>query len=119
DLVGVAQAALAADVEDRLPFAGEVVQGVAHLFRPGRRVADHGGPDRRPAEAGQHVGAELLRHAGAGHHLFRRPLLHAARLAVAPDVVRQDVAVAGVDGVADGVADAVDAQYGHLQFQAV
>ena len=64
-------------------------------------------PDRRAGEAGDDVDAELRGGAGGVLHLLGGALAHAFGVAVAPDLGREHGLVAGVDRVADGLADEV------------
>ena len=87
------------DVEDGVPAGGEVfVPGVDELLA---RRREHGDvlPDRRPGEADDDVHAELARRACRHLHLFGCSPADTLGVAVAPDPVGQDPAVALVDGV--------------------
>ena len=54
DLEGEPDAALAADVEDRVPLLGELGQAIASIVcGVGPRIARHVGPERRAGEAAE------------------------------------------------------------------
>src|SRR5262249_28620189 len=100
-LEGEFDAAFAVRVENRVPFLGEVAKTLDNRGLSRRRVTDHIGPERRAGEASDDADADSLSSTGGRHHLFRGPLLHAKRVAVSPDVIRQESLVTAVDRVAD------------------
>ena len=97
------------DVDDRPPALGEVLVAALDLGEVVRRERVEQVPDRRAGEAVHLRDAEPRRRARGVLHPLGRALPHALRLAVAPDLGRQDRAVARVDRVADGLADEVRA----------
>jgi hypothetical protein len=107
-------------VEDGREALAEVGEaGVPVRLRRRREGVDRV-PDRRAGEAGDGLDAELLRGARGVGELLRGALAHAFRIAVAPDVRRQDGLVALVDQVAHRLADQVvaDRQRGQaVRFQ--
>src|SRR5205823_5328898 len=74
-----------------------------------------GGPERRAGEAADDADAKLLGRLDGGEHLLRGPLADAGGIAVAPDIVGQDSAMAWFDRVAHRLADAVGAEYRGLK----
>ena len=94
-----AHADLFEDVEDRVPAVGEVLVAARDELVGCRREHRDGLPDRRPGEAVDRLHAELRGDAGGVLQVLRGALPHALRVAVAPDPVRQDVAVPLVDRV--------------------
>ncbi len=104
------------DVEDRVPAVREVlVAGVDQVLGRRREHRDVL-PDRRAGEPDHHVDAEPAGGAGGHLHLLRGALAHALGVAVAPDPVGQDAAVALVDRVvAHRLALEVVADREHLQ----
>jgi len=98
-LVRESHADLVVDVEDRVPTIGEVlVAGVDHLLRS-RREHRHELPDRRSGEPDHGLHAELRGQPRGQLHFLGGTLAHALRVAVAPHLCRQDVAVALIDRV--------------------
>ncbi len=108
-------ALLLEDIENRRETLGEVrVAGVDHVLRD-RRERVQEVPDRAAGEAVDDADAELLGRPGGVDHVLRSPLLDAFRLAVAPDLGREDGLVTLVDVVADALADQVVRDGEHLQ----
>ena len=76
-------------------------------------------PDARAGEAVDDFDAQLLRRPGGVFHFFDCPRVDALRLAVAPDVRRQNRLVPAVDPVEHGLADRMGADGVHLQLVAL
>ena len=72
-------------------------------------------PDARAGEAVDHADAQLLGGPGGVLHFLGGAAADAVRLAVAPDVRRQDRLVPGVDVVQHALADQVIRDGKHLQ----
>ncbi len=93
------------DVEDRVPSVREVLVAVVDHRLGHWREHRHGLPDLRPGEADDGVHAETAGRPCGHLHLLGGPLPDAFGVAVAPDAVGQDPAVALVDRVvADGLS---------------
>ena len=95
------------DVDDRREALGELLVAALDLGEVVRREAVEHVPDRRAGEAGDDVDAEPGGGAGGVLELVGGAPADALGVAVAPDVGRHDALVAGVDRVADGLADEV------------
>ena len=103
--MGEPHAALVEHVEDRVPAVREVPVAGGHHLLGGRREHRDVLPDGGAGEAHDGLDAEPLRRPRGQLHLLGRPLTHALRVAVAPDVRGQDRLVPRVDRVvADGLA---------------
>jgi hypothetical protein len=106
-------------LEDRAEAFAEISKAGVPVGLGRRREGVDRVPDRRAGETvddgGKLVGfaaaglgvEEEAGGLGGGDHLLGGPLAHALGLAVAPHVGREDRLVAGVDVVADGLADEV------------
>ncbi len=88
---------------------------VVHDRRTGDRVAGHRWPQGRTAATGDDADSEFFGRPHRGQHFLGGPLLDPERLAIAPDVLRQQRLVPGVDRIAHRLADPVIAQHRRRQ----
>ena len=114
-LQGELHAALAEHVEDRVEPLGQQLEAVVDHLRRDRREGIQQGPDARAGEAVDHADAQLLRGPGGVDHVLGGPGVDLGRVAVAPNVRRQDRLVPRVDVVQHRLADQVVADGEHLQ----
>jgi hypothetical protein len=98
------------DVDDRAPALGEVLVAVLDLGEVVRRKGIEHVPDRRAGEPVHLPDSEQRGGPRGVLHPFGRTLPDAVRIAVPPDLRRQDRAMPCVDRIADGLADEVRAQ---------
>ena len=90
DFQGELHVALGKHVEDRVePLGQQLEAGVDHGRRDGRERVEQV-PDARTGEAVDDVQPQLLGRPGGVFQFFGGPGAHAGRVAVAPDVRRQD-----------------------------
>ena len=103
------------DVDDRREALGELLVAALDLGEVvGRERVEHV-PGRRAGEAGDRRHAEPRRGAGGVLELVGGALADALGVAVAPHVGRDDALVAGVDRIADRLADEVVADRPDVQ----
>ena len=107
DLQGELHAAFAENVENRVPSLGQQLEAVVDRLRRDGREGIKPLPDARSGEAVDHGHAQFLRGPGGVLHVLGRPRVDTGRIAVAPDIGRQDGLVPLVDHVQHGLADEV------------
>jgi hypothetical protein len=110
DLEGEAHALGVEDVDHGPPALGEVRVAALDLRPVVGREGVELVPDGRAGEAGDDRHAERRGGARRVLHPLGGARAHALRVAVAPHLGREDRLVAGVDRVADGLADEVRAE---------
>ncbi len=108
-------AALGKDVQDRVEPLGEQFEAfVDHRRRDGRKAVEQV-PNARTGEAVDDADSQLPGGPGGVFHGLGCPGIHARRIAIAPDVRRQDRLMAGVDRVQHRLAHQVVADGKDLQ----
>ncbi|MEY2640910.1 MAG: hypothetical protein RL150_303 [Candidatus Parcubacteria bacterium] len=107
DLQGEFHTVLLEDVHDRTETASKILEAYIDLPRKHRRKRVDEVPDRGSSETVHHADAEFLGGHGSALKLLSGALAHTFGIAVAPDVVRENLLVAIIDVVADGLSDEV------------
>src|SRR5262249_55419634 len=88
DLQSKTNAGVLANIENGLPSLRELPQSLTDFLPIVLWITLYAGPQRRAAKSCDHSHAELLSSADGRCHLLGGALLNAARVAVAPDIVR-------------------------------
>ena len=107
DFEGEADAEALELIEDRAPAGGEIRIAGGDIGGGGGREGVELGPDAAAGEAVDDGDAELGGGLGGADHLGGGALADAFGLAIAPDFVADEGAVAAVDGVTDALAEDV------------